>query len=67
MGCECCKSIVQNIEIVCFFQFYKKMRRTLTEIMTPFPKSRYYLIAVLWERCRKYLGRRLDIANLRSI
>ena len=33
--------------------------------MTPFPKSRYCLIAVLWERCRRILGRRLNIVNLR--
>lgn len=65
MRCKCCKSIVQNIEKVYFFQFYREMRGTLTEIMTPFPKSRYFLIAVLWEHCRKVLGRRLDITNLR--
>ena len=64
MGCKCCKNIVQNIEKVYYFQFCKETSKIMTEIMTPFPKSRYYLIAVLWERCRKNNGCRMEITIL---
>lgn len=52
----CGKSIVQNIEKRIVFYIFNETRKTLAKTMTPFPKSRYNLIAVLWERCRIFLG-----------
>ena len=66
MGCKCCKSIVQNGENADYISFFAENRCFPAEITTPFPKRRYNLIAVLWERCRNFFGRRLAVFNLRQ-
>ena len=62
--CKCCKSIVNNREKQIISLIYKEIGSFSTEEMTLFPKSRYKLIAVLWEQCRKFLGCRKVIAFL---
>lgn len=67
MECKCCKSIVQNREFYIFLSDYREITRNTTEKTTPFPKNRQYLIAVLWEQCRKNFWCRLELPNLHPI